>query len=336
VVPDAEGEKRLTPGLLRVRFKYLLGELLVGDWRPPLVVLEAPETGDAGWPRLEDLSPDELAPAAAGYLCRQTSLDRFPVGVSLLGPWLCYVPRRDRLYFVELEGTFDDYLGRRSAKSRHNLKRSLKKILERNPDGALTVATAADEMEEFQRAAVAISNRTFQGQLLQVGLPDTPEFLRQMQDRARLGEARGYLLWDQGEAIAYAWCAGHGTSLTYEVIGYLPDRAALSPGTVLLYLILEDLFRLNRFQIFDFGVGEAPYKQAFATARLDFSDTYLFRQTWRYRWRVWLHWHLDRFSSAVGAWLERAGLKRRVRMLIRRLRNVGPARTDEPEAGQNQ
>jgi hypothetical protein len=310
--------------------------IVAGDWRPPLAVLEAPETGDAGWPRLEDLSPDELGPEAAGYLCRQTSLDRFPVGVSPLGPWLCYVPRRDRLYFVELEGTFEDYLGRRSAKSRHNLKRSVKKVVERNPGGALTVATTAEEMSAFHREAVAISRRTYQGQLLQAGLPDTPEFLHEMQARARLGEARGYLLWDQGKVIAYAWCAGKGTRMTYEVIGYLPEHAALSPGTVLLYLIVEDLFRLERFRMFDFGVGEASYKQAFATAHIDFSDAYLFRAAWRYRWRVEVHCRLDRFSSALGAWLEKAGLKKKVRMLIRRLRNVGPPRTGEMDAGQSQ
>ena len=101
------------------------------------------------------------------------------------------------------------------------------------------------------------------------------------------------------------------------MIGYLPQHADQSPGTVLLYLILEDLFALDRYRILDFGSGSAFYKEAFATGCLEFADCYLLRPSWTHHCRVRLHWWTERFSESVGAWLDRVGLKKKIRMLMR-------------------
>ena len=108
--------------------------------------------------------------------------------------------------------------------------------------------------------------------------------------KAARGEARGYLLRDQGQPVAFAWCAARGSTLVYEVIGYRPELADRSPGTVLLYLILEDLFALGRYPVLDFGPGHAFYKEAFATRHTDFADAYLLRAGWGHRWRLWRIW----------------------------------------------
>lgn len=314
---------RLAP----VRFKYLLGEILLTSWRPSLWTIQPPSADASAWPQAADVPPDQLPADAVGYCCRQTALDRFPVGVTRFGPWLCYVPRRERLYFVKLSGNFAGYLGLRSAKSRYNLKRSVKQFQDRNLTPILEVFSAPEEMAGFHQTAATISRQTYQSQLLHSGLPDSASFRASMEEKARQGEARGYVLKDQGEAIAFAWCTSKGTRLTYDVIGYLPQHAQSSPGTVLLYLILEDLFRLGRFEIFDFGIGEAAYKSAFATDQLNFSDAYLFRNSLRHRLLVSLHWNSERFSAAVGAWLERKGLKKKIRALIRRLGHAGASTT---------
>jgi hypothetical protein len=304
-----------------VRFKFLLGEVHLASWRPLLQRLAPPADRSDCWPSLDDVQPGALLPEAAGYQCRYTMSNRFPVGVSRFGPWVCYVPRRETLYFIDVRGSFEDYLGRRSSKSRSNLKRSLKKLQNRNPEGLLKIADTPGDMAGFLREAAAISRQTYQSRLLQSGLSDSPETLAAMEDRARRGLARGYLLYDQGQPIAFAWCSGEGESLTYDVIGYIEETAPLSPGTVLLYLIVEDLFRLGRFRVFDFGVGEAPYKKFFSTGSLEFVDACLFRPTASHRLLVLLHWHLERIMSRVGGSLERAGLKARVKRLMRAMRS---------------
>lgn len=300
----------------RVRFKYQLGEWVLADWRPTLLTVQPPDEADEYWPTLASLDVLRLPDGVVGYQMRRTVVQRFPRGLSRQGGWLCYSPRQERLYVVDMAGTFDEYLQRRSAKSRQNLKRSVKRFLDGNAN-ALQVVTAPEDMAAFHREAVAISRQTYQTQLLGAGLPDTEAFLQSMQDKAARGEARGYLLRDQGQAVAFAWCAARRSTLVYEVIGYRPEQADRSPGTVLLYLILEDLFALGCYPVLDFGPGHAFYKEAFATRHTDFADAYLLRAGWGHRWRLWLHLWVDGFSEAVGAWLESHGWKRRIRQAMR-------------------
>lgn len=303
---------------VRVRFKFMLGELVLGEW--PLIFVPVVQAGSeklAGWPDLGALPVSPVSPDIAGYQLRRTPVARFPRGVSRQGSWLCYSPRQECLYFVNLEGTFDEYLKRRSPKSRQNLKRSVKKFLEGNPE-AFQIYTAPEAMDKFHREALSISRQSYQTLLLKAGLPDSPQFLRGMQDTALRGEARGYLLRLQGKPIAFAWCTAKGASVTYQVIGYLPEHADLSPGTVLLYLILQDLFSLESYGVFDFGSGSAFYKEAFATDKLEFADSYLLRPTLVNRGKLWLLWQSECFSAAVGSLLDRLGLKKKIRQWMRR------------------
>ncbi|MBB1075271.1 GNAT family N-acetyltransferase [Rhodoferax sp. 4810] len=305
---------------VRIRFKYQFGELVMADWRPWVVPLQPGATVDPAWPSLQYLASLSLPGVATGFQLRRTAVDRFPRGLSRQGDWLCYSPRQERLYVVDITGAFDDYLKRRTPKSRQNLKRSVKRFLEHSPD-ALQIATKASDMPEFHRDAVAISHQTYQTQLLGAGLPDTPTFLQGMQAVAERGGARGYILRASGQAIAFAWCVARGETLVYEVIGYRPEYADQSPGTVLLYLILQDLFELGQYPVLDFGPGHAFYKEAFATRFSDFADAYLLRATWGHRWRLWMHWRVERFSEAVGILLDRWGIKKRIRLIMRNVVN---------------
>lgn len=306
------------------RFRFLLGEVHLGTWRPRLLVREQGRQNQSGaWPDPADLPQGELPAGIDGVLFRQASVDRFAVGIERFGKWLSYVPRHERSYYVDLGGTHEEYLSRRSAKSRYNLKRSLKMLREANSQPILEVFTSCDAMAVFHREAIDISRETYQARLLQVGLPDTETFLAAMQKLAREGAARGYLLKDQGIPIAFAWCTARGNRISYDVIGYRPDRAASSPGTVLLALILEDLFRLQQYESFHFGVGEGSYKAAFSTGRVEYADAYLFAPTILNRILVSAHLRIDQGSARIGAWLEHHGLKTRVRKLIRRLRGTG-------------
>lgn len=310
--------------LCPVRFKFLFGEWHLGSWRPLMQSLQCTAAeASAEWPSVPDVDLSSLHPSADGLWCRQASVSRFPLGLSRFGGWCCYVPRLERLYCLDIDADFESYLGRWSSKTRYNLRRSLKTLKARNSASVLEVAHRPEQMDAFLHEAAAISRTTYQSRLLQSGLDYDTESVKSMQLLAEHGEARGYLLRDCGKAIAFAWCSGSGDKLTYNVIGYLEEAAPLSPGTVLLYLIIEDLFRLGRFKVLDFGVGEAAYKQMFATRALDFADAYLFRPLWRHRVRAWTHWHLDRLSSGIGRALERAGVKSKVRRWLRSLRGAG-------------
>lgn len=308
--------------LLHPRLKFMLGELLLGSWRPQLLVADPMRFGLAEWPDAPSLMRAALPAGADGFLCRKVDASRFEPGIGVYGDFIRYVRYRDVLHYVEIAGSFDDYLKRFSAKSRQNLTRSVRRFLERDPQrNGCEIYTAAADMQYFQREAAAISQQTYQTRLLDAGLPADAEFLQGMLAAAERGEARGYLLRDGDRAIAFAWCRSHGDNLVYDIIGYLPDSASLSPGNVLLYLILQDVFSNGHYAILDFGPGEAQYKSMFATHRQEFQDVYLLRDSLQHRLLLRLHYRLGTISADVGALLERYGLKKRIKQLIRSLRS---------------
>jgi hypothetical protein len=308
---------------VRGHFRFLAGEFSLATWKPLLLLAPLAEGGaPPAIPSPAGLVSQINALVPQGYLLRRQPVDRWPLGISKLGSWLCYVPRRERLYLVNFQGTFEEYLGKHSAKSRHNLKRAVKKLRESTSGPLLRIFSTSGEMAEFQKLAGEISRHTYQEKLLNAGLPRSADYLRQMEEKAARGEARGYLLHGAEKPIAYAWCSARGTSISYEIIGFLPEYAPLSPGTVLLYLIVQDLFELGAFSELDFGVGDSEYKRLFSTHSIDFVDAHLFPRTIRNSLLVHTHWNLDRLNSKLGAILERYGIKNQVRRLLRRLRSA--------------
>lgn len=315
---SAVSDKAVVPQ--NVRFKFILGEWVLSEWRQLFIpLLHEASINIRDWPILGHFPLSSLPENVAGYQLRHTAVDRFPRGVSRQGEWLCYSPRQECLYFVNLVGSFDAYLQLRSPKSRQNLKRAVRRFMDQNPDG-FAVYTLPESMAEFHSAASSISKQTYQTFMLNAGFPATPEYLRVMQERALQGDARGYLLREQGQPIAFAWCTAKNDEITYQIVGYLPEYAEKSPGTVLLYLIIQDLFALKKYRLFDFGPGSAFYKDSFATDKIEFADSYLLRPSLKNGFKLWLLWKTECFSGIVGDVLNRMGLKKRIRLLMRKMR----------------
>ena len=307
--------------LHQVQIKFLLGELVLGLWRLNLLVADPNRFGVLGWPDEPEILLANLPESADGLLCRKVAADRFLPGVGTYGCFVRYVPHLDVLHYVDVRGSFEEYLKKFSPKTRQNLARSVRRFLERNPGGnRCEVFLSPADMPRFHDEAVAISQKTYQTRLLGSGLPASTDFRRRMIAEAELGEARGYLLRDGEQAIAFAWCRRKGGRLIYDIIGYLPESSSLSPGTVLLYLILQDVFAEGSFEMVDFGPGEAQYKSLFATHRQEFIDTYLFRRTLRNQLLARLHFALSGLSTGLGKRLDQLGLKKRIKDAIRSIR----------------
>lgn len=305
----------------RVRLKFLLGEFILTSWYPQLVVMTPRSFGGASWPPAPEQIATELPEGAVGFLFRKISAARFPIGIGRYGDFLLYVPHKDVLWTVQVQGSFEEYLKSFSPKARQNLTRSVHNFLKHNEvSSPFEIFSTPEEITKFHAEAAAISSQTYQSKMLDSGLPASTSFHAHMVSLAERGHARGYLLRDGVQAIAFAWCQLDEDRLIYSIVGYLPEHAKLSPGTVLLYLLLKDVFENNICRIVDFGPGEAQYKAAFATHREEFMDAYVLRRspgTWL---RIQAHYLLTRFSSASGSVLERWGIKKRIKALLRSLK----------------
>jgi CelD/BcsL family acetyltransferase involved in cellulose biosynthesis len=227
--------------------------------------------------------PPELPPLSAGadgYLIRS-----FPAGalqaLRAAHPELrLFVRQRYRRSYASLQGGWETYLASFSAKTRSTLKRKLRKLAERS-GGALDLRlySSPGEMDEFYRHSRAVSAKSYQEKLLKAGLPEGAAFLDELRQQARQDALRGWILFLDGEPISYLYAPAQGATLIYAYLGYDPDHAALSPGTVLQFEAMRQLIEEGRFSLFDFTEGEGQHKLLFGTGTVECADLLLVRPT---------------------------------------------------------
>ncbi len=300
-----------------VRLKFALGEVSLFTTTFPFLVYDAhftELTTDLDEPR----PPLDAFPGARGALVRSHPVEADLPRVSRVRDLLRYVPNQYDRYYVSLTGSFADYLKKFSSKSRSTLLRKVRRFAEfSGGEVRWREFRKPDEMDEFHRLARTVSEKTYQERLLDAGLPDTPEFRRRMAELAAQDAVRAYVLFHGDGAVAYLYCPAQEGVLLYEYLGYDPQFAEWSPGTVLQHLALEKLFAEGRFRMFDFTEGGGPHKQFFATGSTRCADVYLFRRAARSLLLVNLHARMDGMSATLGRALDSLGLKRRIKKLLR-------------------
>lgn len=256
-----------------------------------------------------------LPPDVHGTLLRSHPVSGTLPRIARDGDNLRYVRQQYERHYVDLSGTFDEYLGRFSSKSRSTLKRKVRKFAESN-GGQLDWRKyhTPEELREFYPLARAVSKKTYQEKLLGSGLPETEQFRQRLDSE----EAYGYLLMEGEKPVAYVFCPCRDGVLQYEYVGHDPEYNALSPGTVLQYVILEDLFGSKVARFFDFTEGEGQHKSAFSTHSVPCADLYYFRRSLRNLCVVRIHAAVDTMSRKAGALLDRIGLKAKLKRWLRR------------------
>lgn len=309
------------PGLawrrLRLPLKVCIGDLTV--WSPTLDLMLA-ETPFADLPA--DLDPAGLPPLPAGiegYLIRSCPADGEAWRIRRTRNHLLYAPRRYRRHWTDISGDFETYLATLSAKTRSGLRRKVRKFEEAAGGRDFRVYKTPAEMEVFHGLARKISEKSYQERLMDAGLPTTPAFLDEMRALAAGDRVRGYLLFHQGTPIAYTYGPVEDGVVIYDHTGFDPALRALSPGTVLQFLILDDLFAEGRFLRFDFTEGEGAHKALFGTDSLACMDLYVLRPGLRTWSAVLIQTLIERGTERLAAVLERLGIKRHLKRLLRRI-----------------
>lgn len=183
---------------------------------------------------------------------------------------LRYAARYGDRFVVDLEGSFAGYLRKFSKKSRGNLQRTVKKFtLRSNEREPLQEFRSPSEICAFREFAVAISRASYKSGL-GLGFQEGENFARQLEVDAAAGRVRGYVLMSDDQPAAYAFCRIDHDVIVYKHIGYAESFAHQSPGTALLYLILQRLFDEGEFRLLDFdGTEYYAYKEFFATRAIN-------------------------------------------------------------------
>jgi CelD/BcsL family acetyltransferase involved in cellulose biosynthesis len=202
-------------------------------------------------------------------------------------------------------------MGRFSGRTRRKRVREAR-VLERRFSVRFTRLTEEAEVDEFLARAVEISKKTYQYNLIGMGLRDEDMLRVTFKALARRGLLRSYLLECDSEACCYI--VGYQDATRFHVIdtGYDPAFAKHSVGRLLLLRVIEDLHTERPPELIDFGTG-GKHKEYYATETEDQGDILLVRRRVYPRTVEIAHRIGQLFASGLKRILERFNLARRMK-----------------------
>lgn len=178
-----------------------------------------------------------------------------------------------------------------------------------------------DDVAPLCRQMEEVAARTYQ-RGLDAGFKDDQEHRERLSLFARQGTLRIMILEiDQRPAAFWLGVLYRGTFHS-EATGYLADLREHEVGTQIFICLVDELIKEGVVR-FDFGLGDAPYKQRFGDRSWRETTVWLFGSTWRgAALRVYLS-TCEALDRALRAFVQRIGVADRLKQAWRR-RLAGP------------
>lgn len=280
-------QHRLTVRLPRLSLPVFRGEILrLLGGIPVTTVEDAPEVYLAiatflaqtkSLPRTILLEEAALPSSVAGAFARRGQPD---AGAWISSPTGWQVHRGpgidQRTWFVDVEGGFDQYNAQFSSKRRSALRRQGRKLRARHATLELMRVREPGDVERYLTLFDELYRRTWH-------FASSPrnwiqaETVSTMKALAARGWLRSYAFVAGGRAIAVAHGTCYRGEFVLEDVAYDEDEAAQSPGTVLLYEAIEDLFTVDPPRRISFGFGDNQYKEVLGRGHTPSSNLYAVR-----------------------------------------------------------
>jgi CelD/BcsL family acetyltransferase involved in cellulose biosynthesis len=213
-----------------------------------------------------------------------------------------------------LAGGFDAFLAARSKGTRWRIRRRLKKWTE-SPDLTLWRVGAGDDPDEVAAALDAVAGRSYQ-RGIGVGFVDDELHRGLVSWAVSGGPFRVWILNRGGMPLAYVNGVLHEKTFHLFETAFDASAADDEPGAILIARVLEELAAEPDVDGFDYGFGDAQYKQSLSDSSVDVVDLLAFAT----RPRPLLLNSLNLSSAAAIALAKRVLGKERIAALRRRKR----------------
>ncbi|MCI5207713.1 MAG: GNAT family N-acetyltransferase [Candidatus Electrothrix sp. ATG2] len=299
----------------RITIKIRLGEIIL--WRPSydgiwcnMDIFSLPPFSPITAP-IENMGKENVQVAYA-YSCPLSPPVR---RLTKIGNILCLVESIYKHFYVETKGDFQQYLAGKNKKTISTLQRKSRKIDKSNKQlCTFKVYSSPEEFEEFFKLALPISEKSFQHVLFGRGLPNTQQFKEDVMRKSQKGEVLGYILRVQDKPVAYNFCPVlNGNVVLYDESGYDPDYSKYSPGSVLQFKIIEDLFGREGVDYYDLCTGEGVHKKIFATGYVSCGNIFFCSSTPKYLVILSLKMALILLTESIKKLLKVIGQEERIR-----------------------
>ena len=182
-------------------------------------------------------------------------------------------------YIIPLKGSFKDYCAKFKSKG-YKLNRKVRRF-EKNCKLKMIVKqyNKVKYLNEFLRYASLISRKSYQHRLNKDGLNLTEPFIEYTTFLAAHGYFKSYILFDGATPVAYLFGTLIDGLYTAQKTGYDPEYKRLSPGTVLWFKAIENLFSDENAFTFDLTAGETRFKKYFGSQNIQCTHLYYLRKS---------------------------------------------------------
>ena len=168
----------------------------------------------------------------------------------------------ERCPILALPDSWDALLASLSGKHRHEISRKLRRFEREAPQGRVTWESTPEGIERRLEDFLELHRRSREGKAKFMDARMERFFRRAIPALAVRGNARlAFLELPEGPIASFVTLEWDGTVGLYNS-GFHPERAALSPGVVLLAHVIRDAIDRGRRR-FDFLRGEERYKYEF-------------------------------------------------------------------------
>ena len=232
---------------------------------------------------------------------------------------LPYGPTYDRRLIELPNGAqFEDYLKTLSGSARTNIRRMIKNFTAMEKDAVnVTCYTEPEQIDELIANLAEISKKTYQHNLLSAGIENNPEQIQKLRAAATGGWLRGYVLWINDVPIAFNVGYHHENIFYGHDMGFDPDFSKLQPGVYLLTRVITDLLSKGIYCL-DFLSGDSVFKRRLSNTSRKEQHYYLIPRSWPGTAYAISLSATNFLSRVIGNWLDKKGLKTRVKRLIRK------------------
>jgi hypothetical protein len=234
------------------------------------------------------------------------------------GPFRCYLasPQMESAHQIHFPPSHKDYMASLGSRTRQNLRRMTRKLVD-DRQARLERITTAEELPRFLDEVDHVYRDTWQAKVYGYRPRNSPAELNLLGGLAREGWLRSYLLTDCSGPVAFDIAFQYDGMFYAQEIGYAQAAAEHSPGTVLMHLYIEDLYRERLPAKLDFGLGDAVYKRSLCNAQIPGAAVHLVAGM---RWRAIVRFQRLLFALERGArWLTmKLKIDRFLRKLIKR------------------
>ena len=214
-------------------------------------------------------------------------------------------------HVIDLPDSFPQYVSQFSPHGQRILRQRVRQLRERAGGRLDLVRVETDgDAAVFLDAAKRVARNSWQHRRIGPRLVDRPDQRERLIAHAASGLLRCYLLRCAKTPCAYL--VGYQFGDVFHAVETCYDQAfsKSSPGTVLLYLMIEDLITRSPARTLDFGVGDSAHKRRFANRQSEDAAVWVFRKTLVNRLRIGSHTAFHLAVRGARAMLRRGALAR--------------------------